>query len=149
MAKWVKENGGLEEFERRSKAKAGCLYELIDNSNGFYAWVSDAYAGVEQNLATTIGRARLDFISNLSCPKVPRGAALSLANQRRIPHWWACVGLTTTATARNRACHKTELPTRLFLYRFSGKDGAIDEALEARFIKEAAAKGMVQLKGHR
>lgn len=41
VAKWVKENGGLEEFERRSKAKAGCLYELIDNSSGFYTYVSD------------------------------------------------------------------------------------------------------------
>lgn len=29
------------------------------------------------------------------------------------------------------------------------KDGKVDEQLEAKFIKDAAAKGMVQLKGHR
>lgn len=34
--KWMAKEGGLAEFERRNKAKAGVIYDAIDNSGGFY-----------------------------------------------------------------------------------------------------------------
>jgi len=34
--RWLKDQGGLAAMERENRAKSGLLYELIDNSNGFY-----------------------------------------------------------------------------------------------------------------
>ena len=36
MTKWLLENGGLEQMAKSNAAKAGLLYNAIDNSNGFY-----------------------------------------------------------------------------------------------------------------
>jgi phosphoserine aminotransferase len=36
MMDWILRNGGVDEMERLSKAKAALLYDLIDESHGFY-----------------------------------------------------------------------------------------------------------------
>jgi phosphoserine aminotransferase len=36
VLKWVKNNGGVAAMEKRNKEKAGYVYEVIDNSGGFY-----------------------------------------------------------------------------------------------------------------
>jgi len=36
VLKWVKENGGINKFEKQNEEKAGFIYEVIDNSNGYY-----------------------------------------------------------------------------------------------------------------
>lgn len=36
MFKWIKEQGGIDEMERRNEEKSKILYEYIDSSNGFY-----------------------------------------------------------------------------------------------------------------
>ena len=36
VLKWVEEQGGLEEIEKRNEEKAKYIYDAIDNSNGFY-----------------------------------------------------------------------------------------------------------------
>ena len=39
--KWLKEQGGLVEIEKRNKAKADLLYSTIDNSNFYRNEVAD------------------------------------------------------------------------------------------------------------
>ena len=34
---WMEKNGGLEEFERRAEIRSSLLYEVIDNSDGWYS----------------------------------------------------------------------------------------------------------------
>ena len=34
--KWIKSKGGLKEMDRRSQVKSKLIYDVIDNSNGFY-----------------------------------------------------------------------------------------------------------------
>ena len=34
---WMEKNGGLEEFERRAEIRSGLVYEVIDNSDGWYS----------------------------------------------------------------------------------------------------------------
>tara|TARA_B100000475_G_scaffold189900_1_gene161597 strand:+ start:173 stop:1156 length:984 start_codon:yes stop_codon:yes gene_type:complete len=34
---WMEKNGGLEEFERRAEIRSGLIYEVIDNSDGWYS----------------------------------------------------------------------------------------------------------------
>lgn len=34
--KWVREQGGVEEMERRAKLKSELIYSTIENSGGFY-----------------------------------------------------------------------------------------------------------------
>nr|WP_106780974.1 3-phosphoserine/phosphohydroxythreonine transaminase [Lysinibacillus timonensis] len=36
VLRWVEEQGGLEAIEKRNVEKAGLIYDVIDNSNGFY-----------------------------------------------------------------------------------------------------------------
>lgn len=36
VLKWVEEQGGLEAIEKRNEEKAALIYDVIDNSNGFY-----------------------------------------------------------------------------------------------------------------
>ncbi len=36
VLKWIKKEGGLKAMEERNKRKAAYIYEVIDNSNGFY-----------------------------------------------------------------------------------------------------------------
>ena len=36
VLKWIKRNGGLAEMQRRNEEKAALIYEVIDNSGGFY-----------------------------------------------------------------------------------------------------------------
>ncbi len=36
VVRWIKESGGLEEMARRNKKKAALLYDVIDQSGGFY-----------------------------------------------------------------------------------------------------------------
>ncbi len=36
VLEWVKEMGGLDKIDKLNKEKAGFIYEVIDNSNGFY-----------------------------------------------------------------------------------------------------------------
>jgi len=36
MFEWIKEQGGLREMEELSELKGTALYEVIDNSDGFY-----------------------------------------------------------------------------------------------------------------
>lgn len=33
---WIKRQGGVEEMNRRSMKKSSLIYDIIDNSNGFY-----------------------------------------------------------------------------------------------------------------
>ncbi len=37
VLEWVKENGGVEGCEQRNREKAGTLYKVIDESNGYYS----------------------------------------------------------------------------------------------------------------
>ena len=41
VAKWIEDQGGLAEMERRNKKKADLVYGVIDNSNGFYTGHAD------------------------------------------------------------------------------------------------------------
>ena len=41
VAAWIKNSGGLEEMARRNSIKAKILYDVIDNSNGFYRGHAD------------------------------------------------------------------------------------------------------------
>lgn len=34
---WIKDQGGLEEMSRRADARAKLIYDVIDQSNGFYS----------------------------------------------------------------------------------------------------------------
>ncbi len=34
---WMEENGGLTEFERRAEIRSSLIYEVIDNSDGWYS----------------------------------------------------------------------------------------------------------------
>ena len=36
VLRWVKENGGITVVEKRNKEKAGYIYDVLDNSRGFY-----------------------------------------------------------------------------------------------------------------
>lgn len=36
MLRWIKDHGGVEEMERRSARRSGSVYQVIDQSNGFY-----------------------------------------------------------------------------------------------------------------
>jgi phosphoserine aminotransferase len=36
VLQWVKEQGGLEEIQRRNEEKAGLVYGAVDSSGGFY-----------------------------------------------------------------------------------------------------------------
>lgn len=78
---WIVDEGGLDEFEKRSDAKASRLYGIIDGSDGFF-----------------------------------------------------------TAPVASAARSRMNVPFRL-------KGG--DEDLEAKFLSEASAAGLLQLKGHR
>lgn len=41
VAKWIKNNGGLEAMAKRNEVKAKLLYDAIDNSDGFYRGHAD------------------------------------------------------------------------------------------------------------
>jgi len=80
VLKWIKEEGGVQEMEARSKKKSDLIYNLIDNSNNFY-----------QSPVDKKHRSRMN------------------------------------------------IPFRI----------KADPDLEAKFLKEASAKNMLSLKGHR
>lgn len=42
VLQWVKNNGGIEEIERRNEEKAKLIYDVIDASNGFYIGHAEA-----------------------------------------------------------------------------------------------------------
>ena len=42
VLEWLKEIGGIAEIEKRNREKAGMLYDVIDNSGGFYKGHADA-----------------------------------------------------------------------------------------------------------
>ena len=37
VLEWMEKNGGLEEFERRAGIRSSLIYEVIDNSDGWYS----------------------------------------------------------------------------------------------------------------
>jgi phosphoserine aminotransferase len=39
VLKWIKENGGVAEMERKNREKTALIYKVIDESNGFYRGV--------------------------------------------------------------------------------------------------------------
>lgn len=45
---WIKDQGGLEEMGRRSAARAKFVYDVIDQSNGFY------YCAVEKDFRSRV-----------------------------------------------------------------------------------------------
>ncbi|KAL6730994.1 phosphoserine transaminase [Ancylostoma duodenale] len=81
VLKWIRDNGGVDAIFELNKKKSGMIYDLIDNSNGFYNCAVDKKCRSHMNICIRI------------------------------------------------------------------KDG--DEKLEADFLKGAAARGMISLKGHR
>ena len=56
MLDWMKERGGVEYFEEHSKQKSRLLYDLIDNSNGFYnTFVTDERYRSRMQVVFTVG----------------------------------------------------------------------------------------------
>ena len=51
VAAWIKNSGGLEEMARRNSIKAKILYDVIDNSNGFYRGHADKNSRSFMNVA--------------------------------------------------------------------------------------------------
>ena len=37
---WLKNHGGVEAMSKKSDLKSSALYDIIDNSAGFYSWVA-------------------------------------------------------------------------------------------------------------
>ncbi|SDH56065.1 phosphoserine aminotransferase apoenzyme [Alteribacillus persepolensis] len=65
VLQWVKENGGASGMEKRNQEKASLLYDVIDNSNGFYKGHAEkdsrSIMNVTFNLATDeLNKAFLD-----------------------------------------------------------------------------------------
>lgn len=59
MAHWIEDNGGLKGMEERNKKKADLLYNLIDESNGFY-----------KGHAVKEDRSRMNVTFNLATPEM-------------------------------------------------------------------------------
>ena len=58
--KWILAEGGLEEMARRNDAKAGLIYDAIDNSGGFYIPHSDKSCRSVMNLSFKTNSPDLD-----------------------------------------------------------------------------------------
>ena len=94
---WAQAQGGVEEFARRSAAKSGRIYDIIDASDGFYTAPVAAAVRSRMNVPFRV----------CGCGGGDGGD-----------------GAASAAAAPN-------------------------DALEASFLEKAAAKGLLQLKGHR
>jgi len=57
---WLKEQGGLEEMERRNREKADLLYRAIDGSNGYYRNPVDPSARSRMNVPFALHDSGLD-----------------------------------------------------------------------------------------
>ncbi|WP_058834538.1 3-phosphoserine/phosphohydroxythreonine transaminase [Luteimonas abyssi] len=58
--KWMRDEGGVEVFAERSRAKARLLYDTIDGSDGFYRNDVDVAARSRMNIPFFLHDARLD-----------------------------------------------------------------------------------------
>lgn len=58
--RWMLDEGGVAEFERRSAAKSSLLYAAIDGSGGFYRNAVEAQARSRMNVPFSTGEAALD-----------------------------------------------------------------------------------------
>ncbi|XP_066586622.1 probable phosphoserine aminotransferase [Prorops nasuta] len=53
--KWIKENGGVEGMKKRAIEKSRMIYEVIDESNGFYTCPVEAKSRSKMNIPFRIG----------------------------------------------------------------------------------------------
>ncbi|MDI3534172.1 MAG: phosphoserine aminotransferase [Thermosediminibacterales bacterium] len=60
VLKWIKSNGGLTAIERINKEKAGYIYEVIDNSGGFYRGHARKDSRSLMNVTFTMANADLE-----------------------------------------------------------------------------------------
>lgn len=60
VLKWVKANGGAAGMETRNREKANMLYDLIDNSNGFYRGFAQADSRSLMNVTFRLGSEELE-----------------------------------------------------------------------------------------
>jgi phosphoserine aminotransferase len=60
MLKWVKEQGGAAAMETRNREKARLLYEVIDESNGFYRGFADTGSRSIMNVTFRLGTEELE-----------------------------------------------------------------------------------------
>jgi phosphoserine aminotransferase len=60
VLKWVKEHGGLDRIEQRNKEKADYIYEVIDNSNGFYRGHAEKDSRSMMNITFTMPHPDLE-----------------------------------------------------------------------------------------
>lgn len=89
VLKWIEENGGVAVMEQRSKEKASCLYQTLDNSDLFHAVVEGSIRSLN-NIPFTTNDSHLDtlFIKeaeeaglyNLAGHKLVGGMRASLYN---------------------------------------------------------------------
>ena len=54
---WIKDQGGLEEMARRAAARSKLIYDIIDQSNGFYSNGIDPSARSRVNAVFRVGGA--------------------------------------------------------------------------------------------
>jgi phosphoserine aminotransferase len=80
VLRWVKENGGVPEMERRALQKSGNLYQFIDNS-GFYHNAVEKNCRSRMNVPFTLANENLNstFISEAKC-----NGLLALAGHRSV-----------------------------------------------------------------
>lgn len=52
---WIKDQGGLEEMSRRADARAKLIYDVIDQSNGFYSCAVEPNARSRVNACFRVG----------------------------------------------------------------------------------------------
>lgn len=57
---WLKRQGGVEEMNRRAQKKSQLIYDIIDNSNGFYVCPIDKASRSRMNVPFRIGSAEGD-----------------------------------------------------------------------------------------
>lgn len=57
---WIKKNGGVESMECNSAKKSSLLYEIIDNSNGFYVSTVDKTVRSRMNITFRIVKEELE-----------------------------------------------------------------------------------------
>lgn len=55
VLEWIKNNGGSAAMETLNKQKSSVIYDIINGSNGFYAWVSDHLWGWFSDDETFLG----------------------------------------------------------------------------------------------
>lgn len=60
VLKWIKDSGGVEGMQQRSKWKAGLLYGAIDQSSGFYSGLADVESRSLMNVTFRLSNEALE-----------------------------------------------------------------------------------------